>query len=774
MRVSYLRVAIGLFVAVLALLLAVALPAGAHEAGTPEFAADAVFLGEELDADGRPSGLDGLVGSTEGRFLIHYQTDPASPDHATAAAAIETARLLEISYADVVERQGWSAPASDGVLGGDDRTDVYLMDLQVEVDSGVLLGNASTDRDNSCDPVPCSGVHGFIRLDNDFDGPGLDEDDARHTTVTHEFFHLVQYAEAFRGMDPWFSEGTANWQSSVVFPNGMLRNEVENFVDEPIPPLTSTDGGHEYSTYVFFRWLADRYAPESIADAMRAGLDVDGHSLAALDGVLRERGTTFAAAFARFAADTVQWNDSERHDFPQEVVDGKPVSYPDVTIRDILVDGDQANLTLDHTTYAVYEVARAEVLDARITVPEDVAASVVIVVVDGDGRQTFAASAESGQGLVSWRGGDSRDPFVAPPRVYVVVVNGDIAAGPIDDMRQREYAADDTPFRLEIDTTPPQTGIVDGGLVGVADPVAQAIATSQAVFADGAANRVVLATSEQFPDALAGAALAGTAGPILFTPFSAELDPRVAEEIARVTGGEGVMLVLGGTAAVTDSAAAQARSASGDVACSTPFPVTCRYAGSGREVTAALIAETVVQEHNRSIALLARGDVFADALTGGAYAARAGVPVLLTPSNQPNVATADFLAAHPEIDQIVVLGGIVAVDQPTATALGATRRVEGPERTATSVAIAEELWAAGGIGTGGSVLVNVRDDDGWTAALSAAVASATFDAPQLGVESPPALLSDAVLAYLQTTDGPVQAFGRVSNAQLDEALGRGP
>ncbi|CAN5323107.1 hypothetical protein BH23ACT9_BH23ACT9_07520 [soil metagenome] len=46
---------------------------------------------------------------------------------------------------------------------------------------------------------------------------------------------------------------------------------------------------------------------------------------------------------------------------------------------------------------------------------------------------------------------------------------------------------------------PPGTEIprVDGG--GATDPVGQAIATSQALFDDGAARRVVLATSERFP-----------------------------------------------------------------------------------------------------------------------------------------------------------------------------------------------------------------------------------------------------------------------------------
>lgn len=310
---------------------------------------------------------------------------------------------------------------------------------------------------------------------------------------------------------------------------------------------------------------------------------------------------------------------------------------------------------------------------------------------------------------------------------------------------------------------------VDGG--GRNDPVGQAIATSQALFPDGAADRVVLATADRFPDALAGSALAGDDGPILLTPFGDQLDPRVAAEITRVTGGEGVALILGGTAAVTESAAGQARTAAGSTTCSAPFPADCRYAGSpGREDTAARIAVTVLAEHGGDRALLARGDVFADAITGGAYAARAGVPILLTPPDQLNGSTRAFLETNP-IGEVIVLGGIAAVDQPTmdAVPVEVRRRIEGRERTETAAAIATQLWQADGLGAGGSVLVNVRDADGWQTALAGAVYAAVLDAPQLGVENPPAAPTQATLDAADALGGTVRTLGGtdlVSDAQL--------
>lgn len=316
---------------------------------------------------------------------------------------------------------------------------------------------------------------------------------------------------------------------------------------------------------------------------------------------------------------------------------------------------------------------------------------------------------------------------------------------------------------------------VDGG--GDDDPVAQAIATSQRLFGDSSADRVVLATADRFPDALAGAPLAGGDAPILFTAGLGDLDPRVGQEIARVTGGDGVVLILGGVAAVSEAAASQARAAAGDRPCTAPLPASCRFAGTGREDTARLIAEVVVAEHPGDTAFVARGDVFADAITGGAFAAAAGIPILLTPPDSVSPPTREFLQSS-GTDSVIVLGGTAAVDAATYDALPGSekRRIAGAERTETSALVAAELWAPSGLERGGAIVVDVRGDRSWQTALAAAVASARFGMPELGVERPPAGLSPSVQAQADrlAASGPVATFGQVdqvSDAQLSAAGG---
>src|SRR5690606_3318 len=145
--------------------------------------------------------------------------------------------------------------------------------------------------------------------------------------------------------------------------------------------------------------------------------------------------------------------------------------------------------------------------------------------------------------------------------------------------------------------------------------------------------------------------------------------------------------------------------------------------------------------------------------------------ILLTPSNQLNEHTSAFLTRH-GVAEVIVLGGTAAIDQPTVDALpvATSRRVAGDDRTATAAAIATELWHAEGLDGGGVVLVNVRADNGWQTALSAAVVSALANAPQLGVENPPAAPTPATLQAAATVGGPVFAFGGADLVSDQQAL----
>ncbi len=197
-----------------------------------------------------------------------------------------------------------------------------------------------------------------------------------------------------------------------------------------------------------------------------------------------------------------------------------------------------------------------------------------------------------------------------------------------------------------------------------ADRFATAAAISQNTYPNGATN-VYLATGATFPDALAGAALAAVAGGPLLLTNATTLPSSTAAEITRLH--PSAIVVLGGSAAVSDSVANAAVQAAGGAALS-------RLQGADRYATADAVASVLVQVGGGTTAnhgvLLATGLDFPDALAGAAWAGATDRPLLLVPQNYVTPQTwqtiQDLGAAS-----AVVLGGSNAISTAVADGLAA-------------------------------------------------------------------------------------------------------
>lgn len=198
----------------------------------------------------------------------------------------------------------------------------------------------------------------------------------------------------------------------------------------------------------------------------------------------------------------------------------------------------------------------------------------------------------------------------------------------------------------------------------------------------------VVASGESYPDALAASYLAGTlGGPVVLTAKDS-LSQAASDTLADldVSG----VIVVGGTAAVSETVVEQMANTGIEVD---------RVAGTDRYATARAIADAVPEDQIGSLdgdigrtALLASGQGFADALSGGPLAYASAFPMLLTPRDtlSPQV-TASINELG--IEQVVILGGTSAVSpavQAQLVTLGVdVRRIAGGDRTATAVAIAD-------------------------------------------------------------------------------------
>jgi putative cell wall-binding protein len=164
-----------------------------------------------------------------------------------------------------------------------------------------------------------------------------------------------------------------------------------------------------------------------------------------------------------------------------------------------------------------------------------------------------------------------------------------------------------------------------------------------------------------WPDALSASAPAARLHvPVLLTPGD-RLTPEVAAVLADLTPDR--IDVVGGTAAVSEAAAAEAAEAAGGE--------VVRLAGPDRYGTSAVVAEAGrAMGLDGTVAFVATGRNFPDALAAGPAAARERAPVLLVDGQDTagSPASVGWLDAA-GLTGMVVVGGTAAVSEPVADAL---------------------------------------------------------------------------------------------------------
>lgn len=192
------------------------------------------------------------------------------------------------------------------------------------------------------------------------------------------------------------------------------------------------------------------------------------------------------------------------------------------------------------------------------------------------------------------------------------------------------------------------------------------------------ADTVIIARSDDFADALAGVPLAYKLNaPILLTRSNELMDETLAE-IKRLEATN--IIILGGEGAISEEVVTSLEEHD--------LTVT-RIAGSNRYETAAEIARYLAPEGTEKV-VVANGLNFPDALSIASYAAREGLPILLTRDNELPEATSLALQELGAENTIVVGGKSVVSDEVLAELPGADR-LSGSTRYETNIAIMNEF-----------------------------------------------------------------------------------
>lgn len=224
------------------------------------------------------------------------------------------------------------------------------------------------------------------------------------------------------------------------------------------------------------------------------------------------------------------------------------------------------------------------------------------------------------------------------------------------------------------------TRALDGGVPAVET----ALDASQALWqGTRRPERVVIAAGDAYPDALAGGALVGDDGALLFTASrdDTRLPSAVRDELDRIAEAGTPVYLLGGTAAVSSGVEDELAGAG--------LGVT-RLGGADRFETAAAVAEYLAdRDGGIDEVALASGWNWPDAVSAGGWAASEGAPVLLIDGDELADASARILDAHAP-GQRWVIGGDAVIPDGVVEATGADR-VAGADRTATAAAVARDL-----------------------------------------------------------------------------------
>ncbi|MGX7595077.1 cell wall-binding repeat-containing protein [Planococcus plakortidis] len=257
-------------------------------------------------------------------------------------------------------------------------------------------------------------------------------------------------------------------------------------------------------------------------------------------------------------------------------------------------------------------------------------------------------------------------------------------------------------------------------------------------------NTVILTTGEDFPDALTGGPLAyKEKAPILLTR-SKSLTKGTQEEITRLKAKK--VIILGSEMAVSGEIESLLKSKGLNVE---------RLGGANRYETASIIAARLSSQK----VVIGYGRNFPDILSVSSYAAKNGIPILLTKEDK---IPAETKAALKGKNQTLVIGSTGVVGDEVFRALPKPVRYGGANRYETSKAIISGLPV-------GNTNAFIATGKNFPDALTGSVLAAQYDAPIMLVEPNeiPNVYHDILFSYSAFT---ILGSTGVVSSKIEEQL----
>jgi len=272
-------------------------------------------------------------------FKFHYLDATANPtdaNRATLAFVRQLAAEADAVWIKEITTMGYSAPPIDGNLGGDNKYDIYLLNIGSQGLYGYVTSDATSYLGT---PFPHSNYSHMV-IDNDFSGFPQAPLEAAKVTLAHEFFHSIQ-----NGYDnsefPAFSEQLSTWMEDKVYPtikdnlqyigevytdsNGdgqytsgepftdRNRNNLRELGSQDYPELhldsfnlAGDTGLEQYGRFLWIRYISDKFGDAAVKSILtETGRIAGNNTYSAINTVLT---TSYVSSLATAFHEFGIWN----------------------------------------------------------------------------------------------------------------------------------------------------------------------------------------------------------------------------------------------------------------------------------------------------------------------------------------------------------------------------------------------------------------------------------------------------------------------------------
>lgn len=231
----------------------------------------------------RPSLRNSIV-TPKGFFRIHYdQTGLNAPGYSLAelAAALDSAYEFEVNYL------GYPPPPPDNGAGGDDRYDIYVIDL-----GGSYYGYTQFENE-----IGSGKYLTFTVIDNDYQGYYSTGINGARVTVAHEFHHGIQAGNyIYRDSDLFYYEITSTAMEEFVFDNvNDYYAYMPDYFNNPSRAFSQNNG---YNLAIWNIFLKERFGFDILKRQWE--LMPSARALNAINLSLNEKASTFRNELNRF------------------------------------------------------------------------------------------------------------------------------------------------------------------------------------------------------------------------------------------------------------------------------------------------------------------------------------------------------------------------------------------------------------------------------------------------------------------------------------------